>query len=216
MAFTQQQYDTVLEAINNTNLPTNLKADMVQIMNKGNPAQPRDFKQEFLDLPLGTVVQFTEDDGGNRVAVRPPYQNINGSISLLYSGTPDDMRGFVIDGGTINGLPWSRIVSMTVLAPKEPEPVVPESFVIEDHGGVEWIALHSVEQVKEWHAQDTADFCPDVVAPYRGENPARADWDYVAVIEIIDGERNVSFPVYGYPNGTDCSFGQDIIDVIEK
>lgn len=34
MAFTQDQYDAVLEAISNTDLPTNLKADMVQVMDK--------------------------------------------------------------------------------------------------------------------------------------------------------------------------------------
>lgn len=216
MAFTQEQYDAVLEAISNTDLPTNLKADMVQIMDKGNPAQPSDFQQEFFDLPKGTVVQFIDRNGGTRIAVRPPYRNVSGSISMFYAGTPDNMRSIVINGGDINGLPWSQITSMTVLAPKEPEPVVPESFVIEDLVGVEWIALHSVEQVEEWYAQDTADRGSDVVAPYRGENPARADWDYVAAIEIIDGERNVSFPVYGYPDGRDCIFGQDIIDVIEK
>lgn len=46
MAFTQDQYDAVLEAISNTDLPTNLKADMVQVMDKGKPS---DLRKEFPD-----------------------------------------------------------------------------------------------------------------------------------------------------------------------
>lgn len=205
MAFTQEQYDTVLEAINNTNLPTNLKADMVQIMDKGNPVRPRDFQQEFFDLPKGTVVEAIDCFGSTRIIVRDS-SNQDNIPTLYYGGNRESMWGHVFTVSSLRGLNWEDFEEMHVLTRESGKPKAKNSlddFEQFECGGREWVVLEDRADYDWWANNVRMSIHCDVVSLHAYDDLEQ--YTYVFESEMDDGNLIYTYPLYARKDGRDAS-----------
>lgn len=122
-------------------------------------------------------------------------------MSLFYSGTPDDMRGRVIDGGHIGDLLWDNVVGMTVLAPTTEQKMVKE---YQAPGGRTWIRLDTLDDVYNHFGEDVDD---RYSVAYFNED-AEEGWEYwYGYVNCVDSSR---LPVYAL---ADRSSGANFFEV---